>query len=58
MTLRQGMGRLVRRPGVRDKHLWILDARLQFAQSQFSFLRNALLDYRRTERFDRQMKQQ
>lgn len=44
--LRQGIGRLVRRPGVTSRHLWILDPRLVGRQPWTTAFRQALVRYR------------
>lgn len=42
LRLRQGLGRLVRRPGLKDRHIWFLDGRIIHRKRMGSFLR--LLD--------------
>ena len=32
LTLKQGLGRLIRRSGVQDRHLWLLDGRVYDGQ--------------------------
>lgn len=43
--LRQGLGRLVRRPGVRNKNLWVLDARLDSSAPWVSSFKKVLSRY-------------
>lgn len=43
--LRQGLGRLVRRPGVKGKNLWVLDARLDGKETWLSPIRKILSQY-------------
>lgn len=49
---RQGIGRLVRGPGCRDKHLWIMDGRIWTGNEKtYGVFRGILDDYRNRERF-------
>ena len=55
ITLKQGLGRLIRKDGVKDRHIWILDARIwrkdwlpRFAQGA----RKMLSNYRKVEVFE------
>ncbi len=41
-TLRQGLGRLIRREGLRDRRIWFLDGRIYTARGTFYKI-NALL---------------
>jgi ATP-dependent DNA helicase DinG len=43
--LKQGVGRLVRRPGVQDRHLWVLDGRLWSRKGRYKELRGVLMPY-------------
>ncbi len=49
----QMIGRLVRREGLRDRRLWVLDGRLfaKFPMSHSTDLRGVLLPYIHTQRF-------
>jgi CRISPR type IV-associated DEAD/DEAH-box helicase Csf4 len=55
LTLKQGLGRLVRRDGVQDRHIWFLDGRAhpsftwQGMQRLTAGARRMLRDYRRVE---------
>lgn len=42
---KQGVGRLIRRPGVTDRHLWILDGRLWVRKQRYAELRGVLTPY-------------
>jgi hypothetical protein len=42
---KQGVGRFVRRPGVQDRHLWVLDGRLWSRKSRYKELRGVLTPY-------------
>lgn len=44
-TLRQGLGRLVRRPGVRDRHIWFLDNRINHRKARYDVFRNIIEVY-------------
>lgn len=44
--LRQGIGRLVRRPGVPNKKLWILDCRIDSKESWMASFRSVMKEYR------------
>lgn len=46
--LRQGLGRLIRRPGVQDRHLWVLDARLAGTAPWVTPYKRLLSRYRST----------
>jgi len=48
--LRQGIGRLVRRPGVTSRNLWMLDARLVGRQPWTTAFRQALVRYKKMDR--------
>lgn len=47
--LRQGLGRLVRRPGVQNRHLWVLDSRLNGSTPWVMPYKRLLGRYRTTE---------
>jgi len=55
LTLKQGLGRLIRRDGVQDRHIWFLDGRAhpsfswQGMQRLTASTRRMLRDYRRVE---------
>lgn len=55
LTLKQGLGRLIRRDGVQDRHIWFLDGRVhpsitwQGMQRLTAGTRRMLRDYRRVE---------
>lgn len=42
---KQGVGRLVRRPGVKDRHLWLLDGRLWSRKGRYKELRGVVSPY-------------
>jgi len=45
-TLRQGLGRLIRRPGLVDRHIWFLDNRINHRGKQYNVFRNIVAVYR------------
>ena len=46
-TFRQGLGRLIRRPGVKDRRIWFLDNRINLDKSRYDVFKNVLAGYRK-----------
>lgn len=44
-TLRQGFGRLIRRPGVKHRRLWFLDGRAAVKGANYNVFRNIMATY-------------
>lgn len=44
-TLRQGLGRLIRRPGLANRRIWFLDGRIWHKKSHYNVFRKILANY-------------